>query len=407
MIIEPVHRGHLYVTAHPDGCAAMVREWVAYARGKQELPGPARALVIGASTGLGLASRVTAGFGAGAATVGVCLERPGGPRRTATPGWYNTAAYHAEAERAGLYARTVVGDAFADETRHRTVETIARDLGQVDLVVYSIAAPRRVDPVTGELYQSVLKTIHEPYRNKAFHAATGTVVETTTPPATDDEIRQTVAVMGGDDWQRWIEALAGAGLLAPGATTIAYSYIGGDELAPTYRGGTIGRAKLHLEATAAQIDRRLGSIGGRAYTAVMKALVTHASLAIPMSALYTILLIRVMRERGLHEGPIEQVHRLFADRLYHGAAPALDAAGRIRLDDRELRADVQAEVRRRWRTVTTESLAEVGALDEFLSEVARLNGFGRPDVHYGRDISPVREIPGLIEVDPAKRQSST
>jgi enoyl-[acyl-carrier protein] reductase / trans-2-enoyl-CoA reductase (NAD+) len=395
MIIAPARRGYLYVTAHPDGCAMRVRDSIRHIRSQPRYAGPARALVIGSSTGLGLASRTALTFGAGTATLGVCLERPGKQGRTATPGWYNTAAFEEVAAADGLFARSVIGDAFSDATKEQTVAAIHRNLGQVDLVVYSIAAPRRTDPRTGEIQTSSLKTLDMPYTDKAFDAIAGEVIQRTIAPATPEEISGTIAVMGGGDWRQWIEVLLAENVLAPGASTLAYSYVGGPQLAPTYRRGTIGLAKEHLEATAVELTTRLRDRGGRGYVAVMKALVTQASTAIPMSTLYTLLLNRVLDEWGLNEGPTEQAYRLFA-----GNDLTVDASGRVRLDDRELRSDVQEEIRRRWDLVTTENLTDFGDPHQLDTEVARLYGFGVEGCDYSRDANPIREIVGFVADTP-------
>jgi enoyl-[acyl-carrier protein] reductase/trans-2-enoyl-CoA reductase (NAD+) len=397
VIIEPVTRGYLCATAHPSGCARRVAEQIGTVRSRP-FDGPRRALVIGASAGLGLATRTALAFGAGTATIGVCRERPGSPGRPGTAGWYNTAAFEAAAAVAGRYARTVNGDAFSTETTEATAATIAADLGAVDLLVYSIAAPRRVDPATGAVHRSVLKAIGEPFTDKGFDVVTGQVRRMTVAPASSTEIDDTVSVMGGEDLRRWVTRLRAAGVLAPGAQVLAFSYLGGERLAPTYRLGTIGRAKDDLEATVRELDGVLAP-GGRARTAVMQAFVTQSSLAIPMSTLYTILLLRVMRELGTEETVGEQVRRLLAGHVFAGAAPVTDERGRLRMDDGELRADVQAEVARRWELVRTENLAELGAPDEFLARTRRLYGFEVEGVDYRADVDPVREISGLVSVD--------
>lgn len=394
MIIEPVTRGLLCATAHPDGCTRRVRADVHRARTHPRICGPRAALVIGCSAGLGLAARMTAAFGFGAATIGVCLERPGGPQRSGTAGWYNTAALETELALAGLRGRTVIGDAFSDSVKTQTARVIRDELGQVDLVVYSIAAPRRAG--VGESYRSVLKTIGAPFTDKSYDPVSGEVVTATMPVASLREIRDTVAVMGGDDWLRWVETLHTAGVLAPDVTTVAFSYVGNSWLAPTYRGATIGRAKEHLEWTAHLIDEALRPTGGRAYSAVMRALITQASSALAIQNLYAILLQRVACEMGLHETTLDQTYRLFADRLYGGPPLAVDEEGRIRLDDWELQPEVQLEVQRRWKTVETENLTELGAVDTYRAETLAQYGFGLSDVDYTRGTDPVREIPGVV-----------
>ncbi|MFD5112683.1 enoyl-ACP reductase FabV [Streptomyces sp. NPDC058391] len=412
MIVTPMLRGALCANAHPDGCAERVRRDIAYVQRRPELPGtdrPRSVLVVGGSAGLGLATRIAVSFGARAATLNVCLESPGTPTRTGTAGWYNTAALEKESRRAGLYARTVVGDAFSDEAKDRTARTIREDLGTVDLVVYSVAAPRRTDPETGQVRRSALKTLGKPFTAKTFDSSTGTVGLATVEPASDDEVRDTVAVMGGDDWRRWMDTLGRAGVLAPDVTTLAFSYIGNAALAPTYRAGTLGRAKEHLEATGRILDAGLRP-GGRALTAVMRAMVTQASQVIPAQTLYTVVLGQVMSELGLQEGPIEQAHRLLTEQLYprtdHGMTagthrPTTDGLGRLRLDDLELRPDVQAEVDRRLGLADSATIGQLGAPASYRAESLALNGFGLPGVDYAADTDPVRELFNHVRVNGA------
>ncbi|MEV8535745.1 enoyl-ACP reductase FabV [Streptomyces sp. NPDC051211] len=393
MIIEPVRRGSVWATAHPEGRRTLVRRAVEAVRHRGPVPGPRSVLVIGASSGLGMAVRLASAFGSGASTVGVCLERPGAPNRTGTAGWYNAATVEEELVAAGLPGRTVLGDAFDDEVKERTARLVAEEFGGVDLVVHSLAAPRRTDPVTGRTHRSVIKTIGEPFTEKAFDASTGSVRELTTPAATPEEIADTVHVMGGDDWARWIDVLDRHGALRRGAGTVAFSYIGPPWLAPTYRDGTLGRAKQHLESTARTLDRRLAAHGGRARAAVMRALVTPASQVMPVQALYTLLLTRVTREAGLSESTGDQARRLL-DHLYGEPLAPTDPRDRIRLDDIELRPDVQAEVRRRWEKVhDAATLAELGDLDAYLRLTRQLHGFGVDGLDYAADTDPVRAIP--------------
>jgi enoyl-[acyl-carrier protein] reductase / trans-2-enoyl-CoA reductase (NAD+) len=388
MIIQPRVRGFICTTAHPVGCAAEVRRQ-ADACGGMRLTGepPKAALVVGASMGYGLSSRIAAAFGAGAATLGIVYEREGSDKRTATAGWYNTAAVHDLAKERGLYARSINGDAFDAAVKREAVDTIGRDLGEVDLLVYSIGAPRRT-LADGTVAKSVLKPIGQTYRNKTIDVETGTVSEVAIEPANEDEIAETVKVMGGEDLQEWVEALAAAGALAPRARVIAYSYIGPELTFPVYRRGTIGRAKDHLEATVRQLDERLRPRGGRALVSVNKGLVTQSSSAIPVVPLYISLLFAVMKERGLHEGTIEQMRRLFADRLYAGGEVPVDEEGRVRLDDWEMRPDVQAEVERRWREVTSDNVAALADLAGYRDDFLLLFGFGVEGVDYGADVDP-------------------
>jgi enoyl-[acyl-carrier protein] reductase/trans-2-enoyl-CoA reductase (NAD+) len=397
MIVQPVIRGSLCATCHPEGCARHVEEQIQYVRSRPALQKPSRVLVIGCSSGLGLASRIVAAFSARASTVGICHERPGMPGRLGTAGWYKAAAFEEAAQAAGLSARTLVGDAYSEPVKRQTIELIRKELGQVDLVIYSLASPRRTDPVTGKVYTSTLKTVGPPFTEKAVDFKTGEVSQMTIEPATEEGIRQTVAVMGGEDWELWMKALRQADVLERGVVSVAYSYVGGDRLKPTYRGGTIGKAKEHLEATSKALDTDLRRLDGRAYVAVMKALVTQSSAVLPMSSLYTILLFKVMKEKGIHEGPIEQAYRLFADRLYGASPVAVDEEGRIRLDDLELRGDVQDEVARRWEQVTTENLPQLGDREAFYDEFLRIHGFGVKGVDYSRPVEPVRRIPSVLE----------
>ena len=390
MIIEPKVRGFICITAHPQGCAANVRSQIEYVKSKGPLTGaPRRVLVIGASTGYGLASRIAAAFGGNAATLGVFFEKPAEPGRTGSAGWYNSAAFEEAAHAAGLYARSINGDAFSDGLKQQALDLIKADLGQVDAVIYSLASPRRTHPKTGQTFKSVLKPIGAPFTAKTVDTDKGVVSDITIEPATDQEVRDTVAVMGGEDWEMWIDALASAGLLAAGAVTVAYSYIGPKITRDIYRNGAIGRAKEDLEAAAARISGKLGAAGVHAYVSINKALVTQASSAIPVVPLYISLLYRIMKEKGLHEGCIEQIQRLFAERLYNGASPQLDDKGRIRIDDLEMRADVQEAIDKIWPAVTTETLASLTDIAGYQEEFLRLFGFDIEGVDYKTDTDPV------------------
>jgi enoyl-[acyl-carrier protein] reductase/trans-2-enoyl-CoA reductase (NAD+) len=331
MIIEPRMRGFICLTAHPEGCEQNVKNQIKYVKSKGHIEGAKKVLIIGASTGFGLASRITSAFGSDAGTIGVFFEKPPAPGKTASPGWYNSAAFENEAHRAGLYAKSINGDAFSNEIKQQTLDLIKTDLGQVDLVIYSLASPVRQHPVTGVLHRSVLKPIGAVFTNKTVDFHTGNVSEISIEPCSGDDIENTVAVMGGEDWTMWIDALKTNNLLAEGATTVAYSYIGPFLTEAVYRKGTIGRAKDHLEATAFAITESLADIQGKAYVSVNKALVTQASSAIPVIPLYISLLYKIMKEEGIHEGCIEQIQRLFQDRLYTGNAIPLDDKGRIRM----------------------------------------------------------------------------
>jgi len=387
MIIRPKTRGFICITAHPEGCAAHVQEWIDYTRARGAFNGPKRVLVIGSSTGYGLASRITAAFGSGASTLGVFFEKPSEPEKMGSAGWYNNLAFERAARAAGLYARSINGDAFSDAIKQQVVDAIRSDLGSVDLVVYSLASPRRTHPRTGVVHKSTLKPVGDPYTSKTVDTDKGVVSPISIETATEPEIADTVAVMGGEDWGFWMDALDAAGVLAPGFTTVAYSYIGPDLTWPIYRNGTIGRAKEDLERTARELARKWAPSGGRAFISVNKALVTQASSAIPVVPLYIALLYKVMKAQGLHEGCIEQMHRLF-DRLYREATPQVDSEGRIRVDDWEMRADIQKAVADLWPQVTTENLAALSDIEGYRTEFLKLFGFGLPGVDYEKETNP-------------------
>jgi enoyl-[acyl-carrier protein] reductase/trans-2-enoyl-CoA reductase (NAD+) len=394
MVIKPKIRGFICTTAHPAGCAAHVRQQIDYVRKKGALGGmPKRVLVIGSSTGYGLASRIVPAFAGGAATVGVFFEKEGEADRTGTAGWYNSVAFEKEAHAAGLYAKSINGDAFSEAIKEQTIATIKADLGQVDAVIYSLASPRRTHPKTGVTHKSTLKPIGAAFTNKTVDTDKGLVNEVTIEPANDQEIADTVAVMGGEDWEMWIDALERAGVLADGATTVSYSYIGPTLTWAIYRNGTIGKAKEDLEATAARLNARLGAKGGRALISVNKALVTQASSAIPVVPLYISLLYKVMKADSSHEGCIEQIQRLFAKRLANGASPQLDEAGRVRLDDWEMRDRIQDAVSELWAKVSTENLPELSDIAGYRTEFLKLFGFGLPGVDYDADVDTLAPLP--------------
>ncbi len=395
MIIAPKIRGFICTTAHPEGCAKHVAEQIAVVKSRGLIEnGPKRVLVIGSSTGYGLSSRIAAAFGSNAATFGVFFERPGEADRAATAGWYNTRAFEQEAAAAGLYARSINGDAFSNEIKSEVIAAIKADLGQIDLVIYSLASPRRTDPNTGEVYKSVLKPIGSSYTNKNLNTTTGVVNEVTIEPAEGDDIRQTVAVMGGEDWELWTDALMEAGVLAEGVQTLAYSYIGPEVTWPIYKNGTIGRAKEDLERVQRALDAKLAPIHGKAWVSVNKALVTQASSAIPVVPLYISLLYKVMKAEGTHEDCIEQMDRLLRDRLYNGK-PQPDEAGRIRVDDWEMAPQVQKLVGERWEDVNTENFTTLGDFAGYQSSFLRLFGFGLEGVDYAADTDPAVGIPSL------------
>jgi enoyl-[acyl-carrier protein] reductase / trans-2-enoyl-CoA reductase (NAD+) len=385
MIIEPRMRGFICLTAHPKGCEQNVKNQIEYVKSKGKIDGAKRVLVIGASTGFGMASRISSAFGCDAATIGVFFEKPPTEGKTASPGWYNSAAFENEAHKAGLYAKSINGDAFSKEVKQQTLDMIKSDLGQVDLVIYSLASPVRMHPQTGVLHRSTLKPIGTTFTNKTVDFHTGNVSQVSIEPANQEDIDNTVKVMGGEDWSMWIEDLKNAGLLATGATTIAYSYIGPAVTEAVYRKGTIGRAKDNLEASAFTITDSLKDINGKAYVSVNKALVTQASSAIPVIPLYISLLYKIMKADGIHEGCIEQIQRLYNERLYTGKDVSTDSSGRIRIDDWEMRDDVQAEVSDLWTKATTETLPEIGDLAGYKQDFLNLFGFGFDGVDYNID----------------------
>ena len=397
-VIKRRSRGFICVNAHPEGCRLNVERQIAIAEQAppRERP-PRNVLVIGASTGYGLASRIAAGWGYGARTLGVFFERPPDDEKTGTAGYYNTVALDQRAQRDGLLAAHVNGDAFSDECKRQTLEIVRRDFAPLDLMIYSLASPRRTHPRTGSIHNSVLKPVGQPYSSRTIELDSEKVVNVTLPPASEKEIADTVAVMGGEDWRMWMEALAKEGLLAPGIRTLAYSYIGPEMTWPIYRDGTIGRAKSDLEQTARSLDAFLSpKFGGRALICVNKAVATQASAAIPVVPLYLSLLIKVMSEKRVEEGPIEQMRRLFTDVLAVSADPQADEAGRLRLDDREMRTDVQSEIARLWPQVTTENLRSLTDFAGFQRQFRNLFGFDVEGVDYERPIEINAELPSEV-----------
>ncbi|ELV7525062.1 enoyl-ACP reductase FabV [Flavobacterium psychrophilum] len=396
MIIEPRMRGFICLTAHPTGCEQNIKNQIAYIKSKGHIEGAKRVLVIGASTGFGLASRITSAFGCDASTIGVFFEKPASQGKTASPGWYNSAAFENEAKKAGLYAKSINGDAFSNDVKQQTINLIKKDLGQIDLIIYSLASPVRLHPTTGVLHRSVLKPIGATFTNKTVDFHSGKVSEISIAPCEGDDIENTVTVMGGEDWSMWIDALKKENLLANNATTIAYSYIGPEVTEAVYRKGTIGKAKDHLEATAFSITDSLTDLGGKAYVSVNKALVTQASSAIPVIPLYISLLYKIMKSEGIHEGCIEQMQRLYAQRLYTGNEIPTDDKGRIRIDDWEMRADVQEKVAKLWLEATTETLPEIGDLEGYRSDFHNLFGFGFEGVEYKADTNEMVNVSSII-----------
>ncbi|MFJ1299042.1 enoyl-ACP reductase FabV [Pseudomonadota bacterium AL_CKDN230030165-1A_HGKHYDSX7] len=395
MIIKPRVRGFICVTTHPTGCAANVREQIEYVKAQGPIAnGPKKVLVIGASTGYGLAARITAAFGSGAATLGVFFEREGEAGKAGTAGWYNSAAFHDQAEAAGLYAKSINGDAFSDEIKARTIEAIKADLGQVDLVVYSLASPRRKHPKTGEVFNSTLKPIGKELKMRGLDTDKEIIKETVLPPATQEEIDNTVAVMGGEDWQMWIDALAEAGVLAPGAKTTAFTYLGDTITQDIYWNGTIGAAKKDLDDKVLGIRAKLAATGGDARVAVLKAVVTQASSAIPVMPLYLSLLFKVMKEKGTHEGCIEQLDTLFRQGLYTDK-PIQDDVGRLRADLKELEPEVQGTVTALWNQVQDDNIYQLTDFAGYKAEFLRLFGFGIDGVDYDADVDPDVKIANM------------
>ena len=399
MKIEPKIRGFICTTAHPKGCAQHVQEQVSYVREKANINGPSKVLIIGCSTGYGLASRIVASFSCNADTVGVCFEKAASGKRTASAGWYNTAAFEKLATQHGVQALTLNGDAFSHELKQQTVHTIKQHLGSVDLVIYSLASPKRVDPDTGQVYHSVLKTTGGTYCAKTVDPIRGTLSDVAVEPATEDEIEQTIQVMGGQDWQLWMKALAEGDVLSENCITVAYSYVGPELTYPIYRQGTIGKAKEDLEKTAAQLTEQLAPINGKAYVAVNKAVVTQASAAIPVVPLYMSILLQVMKELDCHEDCVQQIYRLFADCLYQGNTVPIDTAGRIRIDDWEMRKDVQQQVEKIWQLVDQENLLEHADLEEYQTRFYQLFGFEFPEIDYQQEVDVDVAIPSLEAVE--------
>lgn len=397
MIIKPRVRGFICVTTHPAGCEANVKQQIDYVEAKGfVVNGPKKVLVIGSSTGYGLAARITAAFGSGADTLGVFFERPGSESKPGTAGWYNSAAFEKFAHEKGLYARSINGDAFSDEVKRLTIETIKRDLGKVDLVVYSLAAPRRTHPKSGEVFSSTLKPIGKSVSFRGLDTDKEVIKDVVLEAASDQEVADTVAVMGGEDWQMWIDALLEADVLADGAKTTAFTYLGEKITHDIYWNGSIGAAKKDLDQKVLGIRDKLAPLGGDARVSVLKAVVTQASSAIPMMPLYLSLLFKVMKEQGTHEGCIEQVDGLYRESLY-GAEPRLDEEGRLRADYKELQPEVQSRVEELWDKVTNENLYELTDFAGYKSEFLNLFGFEVAGVDYEQDVNPDVQIANLIQ----------
>ncbi|CAI8269556.1 MAG: Enoyl-[acyl-carrier-protein] reductase [NADH] [Puniceicoccaceae bacterium MED-G32] len=391
MIIEPKIRGFVCITAHPEGCAKKVAQEIAIAKASPIKSGPKKVLVIGASTGYGLSSRVTAAFSCEASTLGVFFERPSSNGKPASAGWYNTVAFEKEATAAGLYAKSINGDAFSNEIKANVIQTIKEDWGTVDCVIYSLASPKRIDPTTGNTYKSCLKPIGSSFNNTSLDTNKGLIESVSIEPANEEDIENTIKVMGGEDWELWMEALSQAGVLTPETKTVAYSYIGPEVTWPVYKNGTIGTAKLDVERASRTISKKYGI---EAYVSVNKAVVTQASSAIPVVPLYISILFKIMKAKGTHEGCIEQIVRLFKDRIYEGDLN-LDQDGRIRVDDWEMDSEVQAEVASIWPSVTTENLRDVSDFNAYQKEFLELFGFGLDGIDYSKDVEVDRPIQSL------------
>jgi|TARA_B110000977_G_scaffold201310_1_gene295274 enoyl-[acyl-carrier protein] reductase/trans-2-enoyl-CoA reductase (NAD+) len=383
------------ITSHPVGCEANVKNQIDFIKAQPAIEAPKRVLVIGSSTGYGLAARITAAFGSGASTLGIFFEKPGTETKPGTAGWYNSAAFHKHAEQEGLYAKSINGDAFSDEIKAKTIETIKQDLGQIDLVIYSLAAPRRQHPKTGEVFNSTLKPVGKDITMRGINTDKETIQEFSLSAANDQEISDTVAVMGGEDWQMWIDALDEAGVLAPGAKTTAFTYIGEKMTWDLYWDGTIGQAKKDLDKRVLSIRDKLAASGGDARVSVLKAVVTQASSAIPIMPLYLAMLFKEMKRDGSHEGCIEQLYRLYTECLY-SADPRTDEEGRLRCDELELRPEVQAVVADAWAKISTENLAELTDFAGYKEEFLTLFGFGLDGVDYQADVATDVSIGNLV-----------
>lgn len=395
MIIRPKIRGFICTTAHPEGCQKAVEDQIAYVQTKGFFKGPTNVLVVGASTGYGLASRIVATFGCHAKTIGVFFEKEPDDKRTASPGWYNSAAFEKNAHRDGYYAKSINGDAYSQDIKEKTAALIRRDLKQVDLVIYSLASPRRTHPKTGHSYSSVLKPIGHAFHGKTIDAFRGEVKEVTIDPATPDDIDNTIAVMGGEDWEMWIDYLAEENLLAKGVRTIAYSYIGPDLTHAIYKNGTIGKAKENLKMTADKLNEKLKSYQGEALISVDKAVVTQASAAIPVVPLYISLLFKLMKEKGTHEGCIEQMYRLFHDYLYASSPMPRDQEGYIRLDDLEMQPDIQQKIAALWPQITSENVTELTDVKGYCDDFYRLFGFNLDGINYDAPVNTMIKIESI------------
>ena len=396
MIIKPRVRGFMCITSHPSGCEKNVRDQIDYIRAQESIDAPKRVLVIGSSTGYGLSARITAAFGSGASTLGVFFEKPGSERKPGTAGWYNSAAFHKYAEEDGLYAKSINGDAFSDDIKKTAIETIKSDMGQVDLVIYSLAAPRRQHPVTGEVFNSTLKPVGKDITMLGINTDKEVIQEFSLEKATTKEIEDTVAVMGGEDWQMWLDALSAAGVLADGAKTTAFTYIGEKMTWDLYWDGTIGQAKKDLDTKVLSIREKLAQTGGDARVSVLKAVVTQSSSAIPVMPLYLAMLFKEMKAEGSHEGCIEQLYRLFTEGLYCDN-PRLDSEGRLRMDELEMRPNIQDKVAESWAKISTENLHSLTDFEGYKQDFLGLFGFNISGVDYEADVNPEVAIANLVK----------
>ncbi|VAW66898.1 Short-chain alcohol dehydrogenase family [hydrothermal vent metagenome] len=386
MIIKPKTRGFICTTTHPTGCAANVAEQIQRVKSDGTIEnGPKNVLVIGASTGYGLSSRITAAFGSGAATLGVFLEKPPTEKKPGSAGWYNSAAFEKAAHTEGLYAKSINGDAFSNEMRSKAIEIIKQDMGKIDLVIYSLASPVRKLPETGEVIRSVLKPIGETYKATAVDTSKNIIIQAEIEPATDEEIQDTVTVMGGEDWELWMSALKHADVLEQGVKTVSYSYIGTDITWPIYWHGALGKAKEDMDRAASALREQLSELSGSANVAVLKSVVTQASAAIPVMPLYIAMGFKVMKELNIHEGCIDQINRLFRTQLFKDT-PELDDSARIRMDDWELRDDVQNKIKALWPQVTDDNLYELSDYQGYKDEFLKLFGFGIAGIDYAADV---------------------
>ena len=396
MIIKPRVRGFMCITSHPSGCEKNVRDQIDYIRAQESIDAPKRVLVIGSSTGYGLSARITAAFGSGASTLGVFFEKPGSERKPGTAGWYNSAAFHKYAEEDGLYAKSINGDAFSDDIKKTAIETIKSDMGQVDLVIYSLAAPRRQHPVTGEVFNSTLKPVGKDITMLGINTDKEVIQEFSLEKATTKEIEDTVAVMGGEDWQMWLDALSAAGVLADGAKTTAFTYIGEKMTWDLYWDGTIGQAKKDLDTKVLSIREKLAQTGGDARVSVLKAVVTQSSSAIPVMPLYLAMLFKEMKAEGSHEGCIEQLYRLFTEGLYCDN-PRLDNEGRLRMDELEMRPNIQDKVAESWAKISSENLHSLTDFEGYKQDFLGLFGFDIAGVDYEADVNPEVAIANLVK----------